>query len=290
VARIAVVGLTVADVIVLPGGEPRESTGGGPLFAARALADQRGRPPAVATRCHAARLAAPILPFCERLYLRLDETSFRSVLHYRPDGEREHELAGLGSPWTADDLESIAPAILRDATWVHAAAQGSRDFSPAALQVLAAGGRHVALDAQGPLREAALGPLHLTGDLGADLLAHVQALKLSEEEAIAAFGTLDPAEIATRTGVAEVLVTLGATGARVAAGSEQGTVSSVAVTGVDPTGAGDSFLALYADGRAEGLSPLAAADAACADVSAVLAARLAASSGSSGRGRPDSQS
>ena len=289
-ARIAVIGLTVADVIVLPDSEPREATGGGTLFAARALADQRGRPPAVATRCHAARLAAPILPFCERLYLRLDETSFRSVLRYRPDGEREHALAGLGSPWSADDLEGLAPTVLRDATWIHAATQGSRDFGPEALRVLARGGRHLVLDAQGPLREAKLGPLHLTGALGADLLAHVQALKLSEEEALAAFGTLDPSEIAKRTGVAEVLVTLGATGAQVAAGPDRGSVSSSPVTGVDPTGAGDSFLALYADGRAEGLSPLAAADAACADVSAVLAARLAASAGSIGRGRPVSQS
>ena len=136
-ARIAVIGLTVADVIVLPDSEPREATGGGTVFAARALADQRGRPPTVATRCHAARLAAPILPFCERLYLRLDETSFRSVLRYRPDGEREHELAGLGSPWSADDLEGLAPTVLRDATWVHAATQGSRDFGPEALRVLA---------------------------------------------------------------------------------------------------------------------------------------------------------
>ena len=85
-------------------------------------------------------------------------------------------------------------------------------------------------------------------------------------------------------------MTLGATGAQVAAGPDRGSVSSSSVAGVDPTGAGDSFLALYFDGRAEGLSPLAAAEAACTDVSAVLAARLAASSGSIGRGRPVSQS
>ena len=114
------------------------------------------------------------------------------------------------------------------------------------------------------MRAPALGPLHLTGELGPDLLRHVQALKLSEEEALAAFGTLDAGEVARRTGVPEVLVTLGATGAHVAAGDERGAVSADAVFGVDPTGAGDSFLALYSDGRAEGLSPLAAADAAWA--------------------------
>jgi sugar/nucleoside kinase (ribokinase family) len=290
VARVAVIGLTVADVIVLPGEEPREASGGAPLFAARALADERGRPPVVITRCHAARLAAPILPVCERLYLRLDETSFRSVLRYRPDGERAHEVAGLGSSWTADELEEIADTALDGVSWVHAGTQRAGDLGPEALGVLAARGRKIALDGQGPLRAPALGPLHLTGELGPDLLRHVQALKLSEEEALAAFATRDATEIARRTGVAEVLVTMGATGAHVAADGEIGAVGAGPIAGVDPTGAGDSFLALYADGRAEGLSPLAAADAACSGVSAVLAARVAAISGSSGRERPFSQS
>jgi sugar/nucleoside kinase (ribokinase family) len=290
VARVAVIGLTVADVIVLPGQAAREAPGGAPLFAARALTDRRGRPPIVITRCHAARLAAPILPYCERLFLRLDETSFRSVLRYRPDGERAHEVAGLGSSYTDEDVESIAASALRDVSWVHVGTQRAGDIGPGALRVLAAGGRKVALDGQGPLRAPQLGPLHLTGVLGPDVLAHVQALKLSEEEALAAFGTLDAQEIAIRSGVAEVLVTLGATGARVSAGDEVGTVSAAPVLGVDPTGAGDSFLALYADGRAEGLSPLVAAEAACDGVSAVLAARLEAIAGSIAHEEPSSQS
>jgi sugar/nucleoside kinase (ribokinase family) len=277
-------------VIILPGQESRESPGGAPLFAARALAEQRGRPPTVITRCHTGRLAAPIMPFCARLFLKLDPTSFRSVLRYRPDGEREHEVAGLGSSWSDEDVEEIAGAALAGVTWVHAGTQRAGDLGPGALRVLATGGRKVALDGQGPLRAPQLGPLHLTGSLGLELLAHVEALKLSEEEAQAAFGTLDPQEIAIQSGVAEVLVTLGATGARVSAGGEVGTVSAQAVEGVDPTGAGDSFLALYADGRAEGLSPLAAADGACEGVSAVLAARLAATAGSIGQDDPASQS
>ena len=289
-ARVAVIGLTVADVIVLPDRPPRESPGGAPLFAAQALTTCRGRPPIVLTRCHAARLAAPILPFCERLFLRLDTTSFRSVLRYRPDGERAHEVAGLGSSYTEEDVEGIAGTALRDVRWVHAGTQRAGDLGPGALRVLAADGRRIALDGQGPLRAPQLGPLHLIGELGPEILQHVQALKLSEEEALAAFGTLDPQEIARQSGVAEVLVTLGATGARVAAGAELGTVSAEAVQGVDPTGAGDSFLALYADGRAEGLSPLAAAEGACEGVSTVLAARLEAIAASIGQGAPASQS
>ncbi|MEO9176611.1 MAG: PfkB family carbohydrate kinase, partial [Gaiellales bacterium] len=235
-------------------------------------------------------LAEPIRPFCEELFLTLDPSSFRSVLRYRPDGEREHEVAGLGSSWSVEEIEEIDRSALAGVTWVHAGTQRAGDLGVGPLRVLAADGRKLALDGQGPLRAPQLGPLHLTGSLGPELLAHVQALKLSEEEALAAFGTLDAQEIAIQTGVAEVLVTLGATGARVSAGGEVGTVSAQAVEGVDPTGAGDSFLALYADGRAEGLSPLAAADAACEGVSAVLAARMAAIAGSIGHDEPASQS
>jgi sugar/nucleoside kinase (ribokinase family) len=45
------------------------------------------------------------------------------------------------------------------------------------------------------------------------------------------------------------------------------------VTGVDPTGAGDAFLASYAHARAQGEAPAEAARAACERVSALLTAR-----------------
>ena len=158
--------------------------------------------------------------------------------------------------------------------------------------MLAGDGRRLALDAQGPLREAEARPAAPDWRARAPTCSrHVQALKLSEEEALAAFGTLDPAEIATahrRRGGARHARRDRRAASR--PGRDSGIDQLEPVAGVDPTGAGDSFLALYADGRAEGLSPLAAAEAACADVSAVLAARLAASSGSIGRGRPVSQS
>jgi sugar/nucleoside kinase (ribokinase family) len=290
VARVAVIGLTVADVVILPGEQPRELPGGAPLFAARALSDERDRPPTVITRCHSEELAEPIRAFCDRLYLELDPESFRSVLRYRPDGERDHEVAGLGSNWTVAEAEALVDTALAGVSWVHAGTQRAGDLDEDVLRVLGGGGRRIALDGQGPLRAPRLGPLQLSGSLQPGLLESVQALKLSEEEATAAFGTLDPLEIARRSGVPEVLVTLGATGARIAAGGETGTVSAPAVHGVDPTGAGDSFLALYADGRAEGLSPLEAGAGACAGVSAVLAARLAVIAASIGRDLPADQS
>ncbi len=92
------------------------------------------------TRCHAERLAEPIRPFCERLYLQLDPESFRSVLRYRPDGERDHEVAGLGCSWTVEDVEGIAGTALDGVRWVHAGTQRAGDLGEGALRVLAAAG------------------------------------------------------------------------------------------------------------------------------------------------------
>ena len=141
------------------------------------------------------------------------------------------------------------------------------------LAALAAGGRRIALDAQGPLRLPQLGPLVLGGALDSALLEHVQALKLGEEEAQAAFGTTDAVLIRARCGVPEVLVTFGFRGAAVACEGASGHVAAAAVSDIDPTGAGDAFLAAYAHARAQGAAPQDAARSACEHVSALFATR-----------------
>jgi sugar/nucleoside kinase (ribokinase family) len=270
-AHLAIVGSTVQDVVHLPGAPPRSKPGGAPLFAALALAHD-GSPAAVATRCHDAHLLAPIVAVARPVCAHLDAGSVRSVLRYRADGERDHELAGLGSDWSEDDIEGWAAPALAAARWVHAGTQRAGDLGPGVLAALARGGRLVALDAQGPLREARTGPLRLTGRLDADLLRHVQALKLSETEADAAFGTREPLAIARSTGVPEVLVTLGRSGAGLAWEGSLFDLRADAVPDVDPTGAGDAFLGLYADARAGGADPPDAAGRACAGVARWLRA------------------
>ena len=101
----------------------------------------------------------------------------------------------------------------------------------------------------------------------------MQALKLGEEEALAAFGTIDAGAIRARCGVPEVIVTFGFRGAAVACDGGSGHVAAEAVTDIDPTGAGDAFLAAYAHARAEGAAPLDAARSACEHVSALFATR-----------------
>jgi sugar/nucleoside kinase (ribokinase family) len=269
---VAIVGSTVRDVVHLPGRAPARSAGGSPLFAARALA-ALGVRPGVATRCDDPELAAPIAELAAPLCLRLDATVMTSELRYREDGERDHALAGLGVEWSEDDITGWAAPALRAATWVHAGTQRGGDLGPAVLAALAAGGRRVALDAQGPLRHAQLGPIVLDGQLGTALLQHVQALKLSEEEALAAFATIDAAAIRAQCGVPEVLVTFGFRGAAIACDGDSGHVAAQPVSDIDPTGAGDAFLAGYAHARAEGIAPLEAARSACERVSALFSAR-----------------
>jgi 1D-myo-inositol 3-kinase len=272
---VAIVGSTVRDVVHLPGRAPARSTGGSPIFAARALA-ALGVRPGIATRCDDPALAAPIAELASPLCVQIDSSVVQSELRYREDGERDHALTGLGEIWSADDITGWAAPAVRDATWVHAGTQVGGDLGPEVLEALAAGGRSVALDAQGPLRRRQMGPLVLTGTLDSALLGHVQALKLSEHEALAAYGTIDAGAIRALCQVPEVLVTFGEFGAAVSCEGGSGQVSSKAVTGVDPTGAGDAFLASYAYARAQGRAPLDAGHAACESVSDLLAARARA--------------
>jgi sugar/nucleoside kinase (ribokinase family) len=272
---VAIVGSTVRDVVHMPGHAPTRKTGGSPLFAARALAEVGVRP-GIATRCDDPALAAPIAELAAPLCLRLDTTVVQSDLRYREDGERDHTLAGLGEAWSENDITGWAAPALRAAAWVHAGTQRGGDLGPEVLAALAAGGRRIALDAQGPLRRPEVGPIVLSGTLDAELLRHVQALKLSEHEALAAYGTIDAAAIRAICQVPEVIVTFGEFGAAISCEGSSGQASARAVTGVDPTGAGDAFLATYANARAEGNAPLEAGRAACEQVSALLGARARA--------------
>jgi sugar/nucleoside kinase (ribokinase family) len=274
---VVIIGSTVRDVVYLPRRAPTRSPGGSPLFAARALA-ALGVQPGVATRCDDPALAAPIAELASPLCLRLDASVMTSELRYRTDGERDHALASLGTAWSEDDITGWAAQALRGASWVHAGTQRGGDLAAPVLAALAGGGRRIALDAQGPLRLPQLGPLVLGGALGDELLRHVQALKLSEEEAQAAFGTTDAGIIRARCQVPEVLVTFGFRGAAVACEGGSGHVAAEAVSDIDPTGAGDAFLAAYAHARSEESAPLEAARSACEHVSALFAGRARARS------------
>ncbi|MEM7556942.1 MAG: carbohydrate kinase [Cyanobacteria bacterium P01_A01_bin.84] len=77
-----------------------------------------------------------------------------------------------------------------------------------------------------------------------DLLSKVDFLKLSKEEAEWLFDTADPGAITYRVhGIDGVLVTDGENGCSYCLGENEGKLPAFAVSVVDTTGAGDSFLA-----------------------------------------------
>jgi sugar/nucleoside kinase (ribokinase family) len=242
---------------LFPGEEPR--TGGAPFHAARALRriDMRAE---LYARCALADRDALVLPVA-RLGTPVHYVGGTSTATFRIayDGDdRSMQVDAIGDTWLPDDV----PTLPRATRWVHVAPLLRSDF-PAETLARIARGRRLSLDGQGLVRVSQLGELKLDADYDPALLAHVQVLKLSEEEA-EPLG--DPAALP----VPEVLVTHGIGGATVHARGRSERVPAFGID-ADPTGAGDAFSIAYVAGRAGGLPPLAAARRATAVVADMLA-------------------
>lgn len=168
---------------------------------------------------------------------------------------RSMTVDAIGATWTPEEVVGAATA-----DWAHVAPVLRSDFAADTLQALAAGGCCVSLDGQGLVRAPRVGPLILDRAYDPALLEHVQALKLSEEEAAVLFDNGVDAEGIARLGVPEVLLTLGSEGYIVFTNGEEKRVPAARrVLGVQSTGAGDVFMVGYGVSRACGAAPLAAA-------------------------------
>ena len=192
---VAIVGSTVRDVVHLPGRAPARSTGGSPLFAARALS-ALGVRPGVATRCDDAALAAPIAELADPLCLRLDATVVQSELRYR-DGRRARPHAGRprrglergrhhrlgGARAERRDLGARRHAARRRPRAGGAGGAGRAAGAPSRST------RRARCDAPRSARSCS------AGRSTPRCCEHVQALKLSEHEALAAYGTIDAGAI-----------------------------------------------------------------------------------------------
>jgi sugar/nucleoside kinase (ribokinase family) len=237
------------------GGAPR--IGGAPYYAARAWR-LLGRRATIVTRCgpeeramYARRLSALGLPVV--LLPGTETTSFS----FSYDGEvRVMTVDRPGDSWSPADTRAVPRGA-----WVHVAPLLRSDFSAETLAALAEG-RRLSLDGQGLVRARGQGPLRLDGDFDPAVLAHIQILKLAEEEA-EVVGSID------RLGVPEVLVTYGARGSCVYYDGRSVDVGAWPIA-ADPTGSGDAFSAAYLAGRSRGLSPTSSARRATAVVGALL--------------------
>ena len=286
---IALVGQSVLDRVTLVDGTRQERLGGAPLFAAEALVAHGGHAN-VATRGGTSELRRPLEQLGLPLWVGPAEHTYTSDLELLPTGDRRQGIGALGDPFTPRDVEGWMAPALRDTRVVVAGAQWREDFDGDVLTALAAGGRLVLLDGQGPARPPRLGALQLEGPLDPAWVRGVHVLKVSEDEADALLGGADP-QAALRSGVPVVVVTRGLVGATVLHGGRADDVGVEPVRGLaDTVGAGDAFLALLGEALDEGLATLDAVQRACDGVSRLLRARLeaeqAAASGVPGPASP----
>ena len=261
---IAVAGNLSRDRIA--GGPAR--AGGGPFHCARGLRALGGRATIVTK---AAAADARLVEQLEALGLpvRWQASGTTAAFGIEYEGEmRRMVVEALGEPWAPAEARGWVAEALGEVRWVHVAPLARSDFPAETLAELARG-RRLSLDGQGLVRRARTGPLVLDADYDPDVLRSVSILKLAEEEA-AVIGATTQAGVRA-LGVPEVVVTLGLRGALVYAGGAAVHVPTTPLEGVDPTGAGDAFAAVYVAARAEGLSPTAAASRACAIVGSLLA-------------------
>jgi sugar/nucleoside kinase (ribokinase family) len=259
---LGVVGLVSLDRV--DGGIPR--LGGVPVYAARTVR-LLGQPAVVATK-----LADEDRPRLAGLGLSIVAGSAARTIEFRieNDGERRRlAIDELGEPWSPDEARGWLTRALTEADWVHAGALTRADFPAETLATLARG-RVLSLDGQGLVRRAGLGDLVLDADYDPDVLRHVGVLKLALEELDALGLELTESSLAS-LGVREVVVTLGKNGAVVYAEGLAEHVPTIPLEGVDPTGAGDSWIAAYLAYRRRRHAPVSAARLANGATGAILA-------------------
>jgi sugar/nucleoside kinase (ribokinase family) len=265
VRPLAVVGNLSLDRV--DGDEPR--AGGAPFHAARALR-VLGRRAIVAVKAAEADrrlLLPPLMRLGLPVLWRGGDSTAAFSFHYSGD-LRSMVVDALGPQWTTADLRG-----LERADWVHAGALARSDFPAETLAALARN-RRLSFEGQGLTRPARTGPLTLDADYDREVLRHVSVLKLAEEEARVLVGEPDAAALGS-LGVPEIVVTLGSEGTLVFAERRIERVPARPVAGVvDPTGAGDAFIAAYLVSRASGYTPVAAARRAAAVVADLLGRRL----------------
>jgi sugar/nucleoside kinase (ribokinase family) len=262
VAGVAVIGNLAKDVVA--GGLPRP--GGAPFHAARGLRLLVGRASLVAGAAMEDRrallppLASQGLPVTWVAAERTAAFSFS----YDGDGTRTMAVDAVGATWLPEHA-----ALAGRAEWVQVGALAQSDFPAETLAALARG-RRIAFDGQGLVRLAQTGPLVLGRPDDLAPLEHVTVLKLAEEEAVALVGE-DYVPALRELGVPEVLVTFGPLGSLLLAhGLEERIPARRLPADVDPTGAGDIFLAGYMASRSTGHRPLSAARQATTLVARVL--------------------
>jgi hypothetical protein len=221
--KVGVVGAATLDTIRLDSGPPHDRPGGTPLYAARALRFAGAEPVAIETG------------------------NLHSLISHGPSGT-EQQILTLPDPVTPEQAHDTLVPALRGCDWVLLGGQTAGDFPAETIAVLVEAGHRVCLDGQGLSRGSRTGPVRM-GAIDQDVVAGVCALKLNGSEHAAAGSPAVP----------ELLVTRAERGASVFWERRRYDLDGDGRRFDDPTGAGDSFAALYCLARSEGRPPPQAA-------------------------------
>ncbi|MGY6548950.1 MAG: PfkB family carbohydrate kinase [Roseinatronobacter sp.] len=197
-------------------------------------------------------------PLHPALIVKPDTPTDQSVIAVAEDGEN-HIISSTGA------ADALSPQDARDA--LRAAQpgdtllmQGNLSFETTCAAIAVARMRAMVV---------VVNPSPIRWDY-APLLEHVDTLILNAQEARALSGRDDPAQAAAwlrAAGAREIVLTLGAGGARRWQGQDHDAVPAAPARVIDTAGAGDTFCAVFVAARARGLAPGLALD---------LAARAAA--------------
>ena len=256
----------------LDGFEPR--VGGGPFYCGHALRALGRRGVIVTKSAEADRrdLLTPLVCLGLPVLWHAASSTAEFSMSYEGD-ERSMSMDRLGEPWTPDEVAGWVAKALAGVEWVHVASLSRSDFPAETLAVLGRG-RRLSFDGQGLVRPPHTGPLQLDGEYDPEVLRRISLLKLAEDEAEVVLEDLGEDSL-RGLGVAEVVVTLGSRGSLVFSSGRLERIPARALPGdVDPTGAGDTFIAAYVSARAAGQAPASAAHRASALVADLFSGRM----------------
>jgi sugar/nucleoside kinase (ribokinase family) len=254
--------------------DAKPRAGGGPYHCGRALRALARRGVLVAKSAETDRrdLLTPLACLGLPVFWRPAAVTARFSMSYEGD-TRHMTVDELGAPWTAEEARGWVAHALAGVEWVHVAPLARSDFPSGTLDELARG-RRLSLDGQGLVRPGHTGPLELDDDYDPAVLRSVSLLKLAGDEASLVLDDLDESSLRA-LGVPEMVVTLGSQGSLILSRAGLEHVPARTVPGeVDPTGAGDAFIAAYLVARAQGHAPAASATRASALVADLLSGRL----------------
>ena len=245
---ICIVGHVTRDVVRREGRVAETLPGGVAHYAGVALASL-GLDTAVVTKLaepDAGELLGPLAAAGATVTRRASPatTSFENAYTGPGFGHRRQRVDAVAAPFAPADLGDLRARMF------HLGPLTEGDMSVAFLDAVAARGGRVSLDLQGFTRRLAAGAVRrVDWAEKARGLARVGLVKAGLEEARTLTGEDDPERAAralAALGPEEVVVTLGAAGALVWAGGRAYPIPAVAPRAlVDPTGAGDSFMAGY---------------------------------------------